>query len=205
VSSDGPAEGGRDEAAAGHDQFPVVESTVTYEGVMSTLRVDRIATPSGRVTSREVAQRPDAVAVVPLTTDDQVVMLRQYRHPVGRYELEIPAGLMDVAGEAEDQAAQRELAEEIGMAAGQLERLTRVWNSAGWTDEATTVFVGRDLRAAAPADDFVAEAEEADMEVVRMPLHEAVALARTGGIADAKTVIGLLLVACGGPTPSRAA
>jgi 8-oxo-dGTP pyrophosphatase MutT (NUDIX family) len=205
VSSDGPAEGGRDEAAAGHDQFPVVESTVTYEGVMSTLRVDRIATPSGRVTSREVAQRPDAVAVVPLTTDDQVVMLRQYRHPVGRYELEIPAGLMDVAGEAEDQAAQRELAEEIGMAAGQLERLTRFWNSAGWTDEATTVFVGRDLRAAAPADDFVAEAEEADMEVVRMPLHEAVALARTGGIADAKTVIGLLLVACGGPTPSRAA
>jgi 8-oxo-dGTP pyrophosphatase MutT (NUDIX family) len=185
--------------------FEVIASEVTHEGVMSTLRVDEVAMPAGGVASREVAVRPDAVAIVPLTDDGDVVMLRQYRHPVGRYELEIPAGLMDVAGEAEDQAAQRELAEEIGMAAGQLERLTRFWNSAGWTDEATTVFVGRDLRAAAPADDFVAEAEEADMEVVRMPLHEAVALARTGGIADAKTVIGLLLVACGGPTPSRAA
>lgn len=176
--------------------FAVVESTVTHEGVMSTLRVDRIAMPGGWVASREVAQRPDAVAVVPLTTDGEVVMLRQYRHPVGRHELEIPAGLLDVEGEAEREAAQRELAEEIGMTAGTLERLTRFWNSAGWSDEATTVFVGRDLSPATPDDDFVPEAEEADMQVLRVPLAEAVALARSGAITDAKTVIGLLLVGC---------
>lgn len=183
-------------ARAADARFPVVESTVTHEGMMSTLRVDRVAMPGGRVASREVAQRPDAVAIVPLTADGEVVMLRQYRHPVGRYELEIPAGLLDVEGEGEADAAQRELVEEIGMTAGTLERLTRFWNSAGWSDEATTVFVGRDLRAAAPDDDFVAEAEEADMQVLRVPLDEAVALVRSGRITDAKTVIGLLLVGC---------
>lgn len=180
-------------------RFDVVDSTVTHEGVMSTLRVDRVAMPGGRVASREVAQRPDAVAVVPLTDDGEVFMLRQYRHPVGRYELEIPAGLLDVEGESEADAAQRELAEEIGMTAGTLDRLTRFWNSAGWSDEATTLFVGRDLSPATPDDEFVAEAEEADMEVLRVPLAEAVALVRTGAVTDAKTVIGLLLVGCDAP------
>lgn len=189
---------GRAAAAGGAPRFPVVDSTVTHEGVMSTLRVDRVAMPGGDVAAREVAERPDAVAVVPLTSEGEVVLLRQYRHPIGRYELEVPAGLLDVDGESEAAAAQRELAEEIGMTAGTLERLTRFWNSAGWSDEATTVFVGRDLRFAAPDGDFVAEAEEADMQVLRMPLAEAVARARRGEIADAKTVIGLLLVGCAG-------
>lgn len=179
-------------------RFTVVDSAVTHEGVMATVRVDRVEMPGGRVASREVAQRPDAVAVVPLTDDGRVVMLRQYRHAVGRYELEIPAGLLDIEGEGPDAAAQRELAEEIGMAAGSLARLTRFWNSAGWSDEATTVYVGRDLRPATPEDGFVADAEEADMEVLQVPLDEAVALARRGAITDAKTVIGLLLVGCDG-------
>lgn len=177
------------------DRFAVVDSTVTHEGMMSTLRVDEVAMPDGATVAREVAQHPNAVAVVPLTGDGKVVLVRQYRHPVGRYELEIPAGLLDVDGEGEREAAQRELAEEIRMTAGRLERLTRFWNSAGWTDEATTLFVGRDLVAATPDDDFVAEAEEADMEVVRLPLTDAVAMVRSGAISDAKTVIGLLFVA----------
>lgn len=188
------------------DEFAVVASEVTHDGVMSTIRIDRVAMPDGEVAPREVAQRPDAVAVVPLTDDDRVVLLRQYRHPVGRYELEIPAGLLDVEGEAVEEAAQRELAEEIGMHAGQLRGLTRFWNSAGWSDEATTVFLGTGLRSTTPDDGFVAEAEEADMEVLRMPLREALAAVRDGRITDAKTVIGLLLTddlrnQRGGPTP----
>lgn len=176
-------------------RFTVVDSTVTHEGLMSTLRVDEVAMPDGAMVTREVAQHPDAVAVVPLTDDGQVVLVRQYRHPVGRYELEVPAGLLDVDGESEGEAAQRELAEEIRMTAGRLERLTRFWNSAGWTDEATTLFVGRDLVPATPGENFVAEAEEADMEIVRLPLADAVAQVRGGAITDAKTVIGLLFVA----------
>jgi 8-oxo-dGTP pyrophosphatase MutT (NUDIX family) len=176
------------------DRFPVVDSRVHYEGVMSTVRVDEVRMPGGDVATREVAHRPDAVAVVPLTPAGDVVLVRQFRHAVRRYELEIPAGLLDVEGESEDEAAQRELAEEIGMTAGRLERLTRFWNSAGWTDESTTVFVGHDLRPSTP-DDFVAEAEEADMTVLRVPFAEAIAKVRAGEITDAKTMIGLLLVA----------
>lgn len=181
------------DAARGHG-FEVVESQVTHEGVMSTLRVDKVATPDGDVATREVAVRPDAVAIVPLTDDGDVVMLRQYRHPVGRYELEIPAGLLDVEGERPEDAVQRELAEEAGLTAATVRRLTRFWNSAGWSDEATTIYVGTGLSPAAPGADFAAEAEEADMEVLRIPFAEAVAMARTGEITDAKTVIGLLLV-----------
>lgn len=174
--------------------FEVVESQVTHEGVMSTLRVDRVSTPSGDVATREVAVRPDAVAIVPITDDGDVVMLRQYRHPVGRYELEIPAGLLDVDGEAPEDAVRRELIEEAGLTAGSVRRLIRFWNSAGWSDEATTVYVGTGLSPATPDGDFEADAEEADMEVLRMPFAEAVAMVRSGVITDAKTVIGLLLV-----------
>lgn len=173
--------------------FPVVGSDVTHEGLMVTVRVDQVAMPDGNTVSREVARRPNAVAVVPLTDDAEVVMLRQYRHPVGRYELEIPAGLLDVEGEPEDAAAQRELAEEIGMRAGRLRRLTRFWNSAGWSDEATTVFVGTQLQPATPDDGFVAEAEEADMELLHVPLADALEHVRAGRITDAKTIVGLLL------------
>ncbi|MBW3604845.1 MAG: NUDIX hydrolase [Actinobacteria bacterium] len=174
-------------------EFAAVSSEVTHEGVMSTIRIDRVAMPDGEVATREVAQRPDAVAVVPLTDDGAVVLVRQYRHPVGGYELEIPAGLLDVEGETVEEAAQRELAEEVGMHAGQLRRLTRFWNSAGWSDEATTVFLGTGLRSTTPDDGFVAEAEEADMEVLHVPLRDALDAVREGRITDAKTVIGLLL------------
>lgn len=191
--SDQPGAAGSPDVVA--PRFPVVASTVVHQGLMMTLRVDRVDMPDGTAVDREVAQRPGAVAVVPLTSDGEVVLVRQYRHPVGRYELEIPAGLLDADDETEEEAAQRELSEEIGMAAGRLERLTRFWNSAGWSDEATTVFAGRDLYASAPDHEFTAQAEEADMAVLRMPLSSAIGKVRSEEITDAKTVIGLLLVA----------
>jgi 8-oxo-dGTP pyrophosphatase MutT (NUDIX family) len=174
--------------------FAVTSSAVTHRGMLTTMRVDTVHTPDGSTVQREVAERPNAVAMVPLTADDQVILVRQYRHPVGRYELEIPAGILDIEGEREEAAAQRELAEEIGMTAGSLRKLLCFHNSGGWSDEATTVFLATDLRDAATSD-FVAEAEEADMSVHRIPLDEAVAAVHRGEIQDAKTVIGLLLVA----------
>ena len=174
--------------------FAVASSAITHRGMMTTMRVDTVHMPDGSTAQREVAERPNAVAMVPVTADGDVVLVRQYRHPVGRYELEIPAGLLDVEGELEEAAAQRELAEEIGMTAGSLRRLLCFHNSGGWCDEATTVFLATHLRDA-EASDFVAEAEEADMSVHRIPLDDAVAAVHRGEIQDAKTVIGLLLVA----------
>lgn len=175
--------------------FPVESSHRAYDGVLSHVRVDQVRMPDGGVVSREVVEHPDAVAVVPLEADGTVVLLRQYRHPVGQLVLEVPAGILDVAEEERADAARRELAEEAGLAAGTLEELVRFHNSAGWTDEATTIYLATDLQAVDAPDGFVADAEEADMEVVRLPLTAAVAMVARGAVTDAKTVIGLLLAA----------
>lgn len=172
--------------------FETVDRRGVYHG-FSTVRIDRIRTPDGDEVEREIVERPAAVAVVPLTDEGRVLLLHQYRQPVGRPLLELPAGLMDVAGESPEEAANRELVEEAGLAAGTLEHLTTFWNSAGWTDERTHVYLARELTPATPAAGFVAKAEEAHLEVVSMALADAVAGVRGGEISDAKTVVGLLL------------
>lgn len=184
-----------DRAGVDDPSFDVVDSRVTHDGMLLTVRVDAVRMPDGAVVDREVVERPDAVAIVPVTNDGEVILVRQYRHAVGRYELEIPAGLLDIDGERPRDAADRELTEETGMAAGRLTEVLHFCNSAGWTGETTTVFVARDLSESTPHEDFEAEAEEADMDVVRLPLDRAVAMVHAGDIRDAKTVIGLLLVA----------
>lgn len=176
--------------------FEVKSSRVVHDG-WSRVRVDEVAMPDGSVSDREVVEHTSAVAVVPLMDDGTVVLLRQYRHAVGGYLLEIPAGILDVEAEPEPDAAQRELAEEVGLRAGRLDHLTTFWNSAGWCDERTHVYLGRELVEAERPDGFVLEAEEADMEVVRLPLDDAVAAVRDGSITDAKTVVGLLMAATG--------
>jgi 8-oxo-dGDP phosphatase len=174
--------------------YEVLSSEITHEGQLSRLRVDRLRMPDGDEAEREVVEHPDAVAMVPITDDGHVVLLRQFRHPVRGYLLELPAGKLDNDGEGPEAAAHRELIEEVGLSAARLTRLVRFHNSSGWTDESTTVYLAEGLRPA-EAEDFTAQHEEADMEVVRMPLAEAVRLVRAGEIADAKTVIGLLLTA----------
>lgn len=173
--------------------YEVEDSRVTHEGQLSTVRVDRVVMPDGKVTEREVVEHPSAVAVVAVDVDGRVVLLRQYRHPVGGYLLELPAGKLDVDGESPEDAARRELVEEAGVAAGELVELVAFHNSAGWNDERTIVYLSADVDDAEAPDGFTAEAEEADMQVVRMPLAEAVAMAERGEITDAKTIVGLLV------------
>jgi len=172
--------------------FETVSSRRVYEG-FSTVRVDDVRTPEGDVVAREVVEHTDAVAIVALTADDEVVLLRQYRQPVGGYLLELPAGKLDVEGEEPEAAVRRELHEEAGHRVASLTRLTTLWNSAGWCDERTHLYLGTDAEPVEPDPEFVAEAEEAHLEVVRLPLDTAVAAVRDGVITDAKTVAGLLL------------
>jgi 8-oxo-dGDP phosphatase len=173
--------------------YEVVRSQVVYEGHLGRVRVDAVRMPDGDVADREIAEHKPAVAIVAVDDDDTVLLVRQYRVAVGRYELELPAGIMDVDGEDARATAERELAEETGHAARDWRELTRFGNSVGWTDETTTVFLASGLSQVAVPVGFLASGEEADMEVRRMPLAEAVALAARGTITDAKTIIGLLL------------
>ncbi|MDX1657951.1 MAG: NUDIX hydrolase [Nitriliruptorales bacterium] len=174
--------------------FETVSRETVHRGY-STVHQDRVRMPDGSVHDREVVEHFDAVAVVPLLDDGSVLLLKQYRHPLERYVLEIPAGKLDQEDEDRAEAARRELREEVGYDARDLDELVTFANSAGWNNEQTTVYLARGLHEAEARDEFELEAEEADMEIVRIPFDDAVAEARRGGLIDAKTVIGLLLAA----------
>jgi 8-oxo-dGDP phosphatase len=173
--------------------FDVHRSEVTHRGDLSSVRVDDVEMPDGTVAKREIVEHDNAVAVVAVEPDGRVVLIRHYRHPVRDRMLEIPAGKLDVEGEAPIDAARRELAEEVGLESADLFELTHFYNSAGWSEEATTIYLARDARPCAVPDGFTAEHEEADIEVVRVPLEKALGMVDRGEIIDAKTVIGLLL------------
>lgn len=177
------------------DRYAVTASRTAHEGRLSTIRVDTVRMPDGAEVEREVVEHPSAVAVVAVDDDGRVVLLHQYRHPVGDALVELPAGKLDVDGEDPLASAQRELAEEVGLAANRYTELVTVYNSAGWTDERTTIYLAEGLRDAPRPEGFTAEAEEAHMTIERVPLASAVARARRGELGDAKTVIGLLLAA----------
>jgi hypothetical protein len=101
------------------DRYPVLASTRQFEGRVISLRTDEVRMSDGTVVTREIVEHPGAVGVVALDDREQVVLVNQYRHPVGRYLDELPAGLLDVAGEPAVVAAQRELKEETGLAAAE--------------------------------------------------------------------------------------
>lgn len=149
--------------------------------------------PDGSLARREIVEQTRAVAVVPLDDAGRVTLVRQYRHAVGKRLLELPAGKLDVEGEQPLAAAQRELAEEAKLAADRWEILIEFHNSPGWTDESTLVYLATGLRETASPDGFEAAHEEAEIEIVRVTLHQAVTMIRQGELTDAKTVIGVLL------------
>ncbi|MBF6352420.1 NUDIX hydrolase [Nocardia flavorosea] len=175
--------------APGSHSFRTVDSRLVYNGAIVALRLDQVEMPDGRVVEREVVEHHGAVAVVAVDDDGQVVLIRQYRHPLGERLLELPAGLIDIAGEDPLVAARRELAEETGLAARKWSVLVDVALSPGFTDEALRVYLARGLT---ETDRPAPEHEEADLELVRMPLEAAVHAALAGEIVNATAVAGLL-------------
>lgn len=170
--------------------FRRLDEEVVLRASRFTVVRGRFAGPDGREFERDVVQHPGAVAVVPLHDDGTVTLVRQYRASRDELMVEIPAGLRDVEGEADETTASRELAEEVGLAADVLEPLTSFVNSPGFCDESVAVFLATGLR---EVGDDRQGAEEEAMEVLRVPLGEAMAMVERGEITDAKTVIGLAL------------
>lgn len=148
--------------------------------------------PDGATFDRHIVHHPGAVAVVPLHDDGTVTLVRQFRPALEQELLELPAGIRDVDGEAEERTAARELAEEAGLAAGRVEHLTTFHNAPGMSDETVAVFLARDLT---DVDHDRQSEEEHAMTVERIPLDDALAMAADGRLTDAKTIIGLTLTA----------
>ncbi|WP_433651610.1 NUDIX domain-containing protein [Micromonospora zamorensis] len=166
-----------------------------YRGRIFDVVTEEVTMPGGGTGVRDLVRHVGAVAVVALDDAGQVVLIRQYRHPVGRHLWELPAGLMDVSGEELPAAALRELAEEADLTAGQVDVLVDLHSSPGFTNELVRVFLARDL-AEVPADErHERRDEEADLQVVRIDLDEAVAMVLAGEITNASAVAGLLAAA----------
>ncbi|BBL80095.1 ADP-ribose pyrophosphatase [Rubrobacter xylanophilus] len=155
-----------------------------------TFRLDRVKLPDGRVIEYGVMESGGFASVVPVTGEGEVVLVRQWRQPLGGFTLELPSGAVD-AGEEPREAAERELFEETGYRAEGLEHLVSVHTSTGRSTEVCHLFACRAVR-----DGRGPHPEPTEfIEVVRVPLGEALGLALSGGITDAASVLGLLWVA----------
>jgi ADP-ribose pyrophosphatase len=150
----------------------------------------RFVDPDGRIFEREIVRHPGAVCVVPVEADGTVVMLRQFRAPLSRVILEIPAGKLDVPGEPRAACARRELAEEVGRVAGRLTELGSFYNSPGFNDEATTCFLAEEL---SPVERAAQGIEEKFMTLERVALAGVWDLVASGELVDAKTIIACAL------------
>jgi len=165
-----------------------LEGEAVYSGVLLHVRRDTVRLPNGRRAVREYIRHPGAAVIVPLFDDEQVLLERQFRHPLGRIMVELPAGKLD-PGEPHLETAQRELREETGYVARDWTRLGLIHPSVAYTDEAIEIYLARGLeqRGTKPDDDEF-------LETFLLPFGEALEWVHAGRITDAKSVAGLLWV-----------
>ena len=174
-------------------KWPVASRTELGVGRVSSFVEEEIETPSGEVIRRQFVTHPGAVGVVAWREDtDDIAVLRQYRHPVGMELVEIPAGLLDVDGEDFLLAAQRELAEEVELAAGRWHTLVDIVTTPGGCEESLRVYLARDVRTAPRPDGFVLEGEEAHMTWEWAPRQGLVDAILAGSCQSPSLVTGVL-------------
>lgn len=158
-----------------------------YRGRILNLRVDKVRVPNGGETIREIVEHPGAVVVVPINSKNEVLLVKQYRHAVGKDLLELPAGTLE-KNEPPEMAGPRELREETGCAAGHWQLIDRFYSSPGIVTEEMHVYLATDL-----TEGKIEPMEDEELEVVPIPWSKALSMAKNGEIVDAKSIIGLLL------------
>jgi 8-oxo-dGTP pyrophosphatase MutT (NUDIX family) len=173
---------------ADHD-FTTVASETIYVGNIFALRADEVSMPNGRIARREVVEHYGAVAIVAMDESNNIALIYQYRHPVGHRLWELPAGLLDVDGEAPHLSAARELEEEAGLTARDWGVLVDVVSAAGFSDECVRVFLATGLTDVGRPE---AHDEEADLTLKWFPLVDAVEMVLSGEIVNSLAVAGIL-------------
>lgn len=171
--------------------WPVASSDVQLKTWLITVRTDRVRMPDADYAERTVVSHPGAVVVLALDDADRVLMIRQYRHPVGRELWEIPAGLRDSDGETPLQTARRELVEETGYRAREWNVLVDTFTSPGFSTERIRIYLARGLEEV-PDTGYQREHEEKFLVTKWVPLAEAVEAALAGKLHNAQTVAGIL-------------
>lgn len=166
----------------------LISSKIIYQGKILNLKVDTVKLSNGSEASREVVEHSGAVAIVALTEQDEVLLVRQYRHAVGRVMLEIPAGKLE-PGEQPEKCALRELSEETGYQARDLQLFFRFFSTPGFATEEMYLYLARGLTCQEQHPD-----DDEFIEIIRVPLQEVNKMIWRGEICDAKTIIGILAV-----------
>jgi len=191
AASDVPAGAGA-AANAGHDPLTerVVESRVLHRGRYLEFRSLTVERADGSRATRDIVGHPGAVAIVALDDDGRVLLVRQFRVAAEQALLEIPAGKRDVDGEPPEITARRELEEEVGMRAGSLRKLAEFYNSPGFCDELSQVFLATGLEKAELTAHGV---EEEHMTIETVALADVPRIISSGVLVDAKSIIGLTL------------
>jgi ADP-ribose pyrophosphatase len=175
------------------EHWPVVSSAELTHGRLVTVRSDKVRTPDNQVAERDVVVHPGAVAALALDAADRILMIRQYRHPVGRLLWEIPAGLRDVAGEDPWLTAQRELMEETGYRARDWRVLVDYYTSPGISTERLRIFLARDLEAVPAAErHFVPRDEEAHLLLGWLPMDDAVRKVFAGELHNGPAALAIM-------------
>jgi len=165
-----------------------IASELIYQGKILNLRRDRVRLPDGREGTREVVEHPGAVTIVALDQEEKVYLVRQYRYPIKRLTLELPAGKLD-GQETPLACAQRELAEEVGLSASSWKLLLEFYSTPGFSDEKMYLFLAEGLEPHQEKAD-----EDEFLQPLRLSLEEAVEGIFQGRIQDAKSIVGLLVV-----------
>jgi 8-oxo-dGDP phosphatase len=173
------------------ESWPVVASEPLLKNWLISVRSDTVRLPDDNQAERTVVTHPGAVAILALDDAQRVLMIRQYRHPVGRELWEIPAGLRDVDGESLLQTAQRELLEETGYRASEWHTLIDYYGSPGYSTEELRIFLARGVELAGDSG-FHREAEEKYIVTDWVPLTEATGLALAGKLHSGPAIAGVL-------------
>jgi ADP-ribose pyrophosphatase len=165
--------------------FAVVRSEIVYHGHVFDVRQDQLRLPNGGLAQIDVVDHRGAVTMIPVDSQGQIWFIRQYRHAIKQVLMELPAGAAEI-GESPMASAQRELREEIGMAAGNLQEIGAFYLAPGYSNEYMHIFLASDLQPAPlPAD------EDEYLKIEKVSARQALLLAETGQLEDSKSLIAL--------------
>lgn len=162
-----------------------IASKEIFKGKIINLRVDTVKLPNGKEATREVVEHPGAVAVVALNEKNELVMIHQFRAPINEVIIEIPAGKLE-KGEDPLVCAKRELEEETGYQAASWKQMFTFYTTPGFSDEKMYLYMAKDLKSLEQSLD-----EDEFVELVYIPVKDALDMARNGKIKDAKTILGI--------------
>jgi ADP-ribose pyrophosphatase len=164
-----------------------ISSKNIFSGKILGLYHDMVRLPNGKIASREKITHPGAVAVVPVTSDNNILLVKQYRYPVSVVTIEIPAGKL-APGENPRECAERELGEEIGAIGGKVQLMSSFYSTPGYCDEVLHLFIATGFQKSSNNLD-----EDEFLEIIEVKMEKSVIWIKEGKIKDCKTIAGILM------------